>query len=402
MLSGPFEAKLKFSPIIGHNTFTMESPFKEVHSEIQRGMRLSKCRKCGCMHGTLKNLKEALPTLKMKDADKLLKAVNKWIGELEPQEYACFKCKYCIPPEAMSILTSRFPSLASSTLTSCEFDVCSDSWPPVKGEYTIINRNAPVAVSTLASTGLEDALAGLRPRGLCLVGKTETENIGIDKLVKNVITNPSINFLIVAGMDSEGHRSGKTLISLWENGVDGDMRVVGSPGRRPVLKNITVEDVDAFRRQIQIDDQIGCEDIGLLSQRIRELSEKAVPRSKAVRKAVPLKMAFSKGAVAGSPVITEPQVIRAERMSPKSIRLDRAGYFVIIPSKKDRTITVEHYSYDNKLLRVIEGDNSRDIYLTIIKNNWVSDLSHAAYLGKELAKAELSIEKGFKYIQDGA
>jgi dihydropteroate synthase len=29
-------------------------------------------------------------------------------------------------------------------------------------------------------------------------------------------------------------------------------------------------------------------------------------------------------------------------------------------------------------------------------------MNHAAYLVKELAKAELSMELGFKYVQDGA
>jgi tetrahydromethanopterin S-methyltransferase subunit A len=71
-------------------------------------------------------------------------------------------------------------------------------------------------------------------------------------------------------------------------------------------------------------------------------------------------------------------------------------------SKKNSTILVEHYSYDNKLLRKIEGKNGRDIYFTIINNKWVTELSHAAYLGKELIKAELSIKKGFKFVQDGA
>jgi len=372
----------------------MESPFKEVYSEIKRSMALSRCRRCGCLHGTLKNLRSALPTLNMKDADELLNNVNKWIEELEPQEYACFRCKYCIPPEAMTLLTSRFPSLASSTLTSCEFDLCSDSWPPVKGEYTIINKNAPVAVSTLASEGLEEKLAGDKPEGLCIVGKTETENIGIDKVVKNIVTNPSIKFLIVAGRESEGHRSGMTLLSLWENGVDDDMRIIGSPGRRPVLKNITRDDVMAFRRQIQIDNQIGCEDVEMIVNRINELSKSQI--SQEVKRPASLKIAFR-----STTTKREPEVIKAERIEAESIRLDKAGYFVIIPSKEG-IITVEHYSYDNTLLRVIEGDNSRDIYLTIIKNNWINDLSHAAYLGKELAKAELSIKKGFKYIQDGA
>ena len=82
--------------------------------------------------------------------------------------------------------------------------------------------------------------------------------------------------------------------------------------------------------------------------------------------------------------------------------MDKAGYFVIIPQPERNIITVEHYSYDNRFLRVIEGKNARNIYWTIAENGWVTQFSHAAYLGKELAKAELSIELGFKYVQDGA
>jgi hypothetical protein len=32
----------------------------------------------------------------------------------------------------------------------------------------------------------------------------------------------------------------------------------------------------------------------------------------------------------------------------------------------------------------------------------VTQLSHAAYVGKELGRAELSMQLGFRYIQDGA
>jgi tetrahydromethanopterin S-methyltransferase subunit A len=65
-------------------------------------------------------------------------------------------------------------------------------------------------------------------------------------------------------------------------------------------------------------------------------------------------------------------------------------------------LSVEHYAYDNTLLRHIEGANARALYLTIIQNGWVSELSHAAYLGKELAKAELALTQGLPYVQDGA
>ncbi len=82
--------------------------------------------------------------------------------------------------------------------------------------------------------------------------------------------------------------------------------------------------------------------------------------------------------------------------------MDKAGYFVVLPLADKGTISVEHYSYDNTLLRIIEGRSARSLYSTLVANGWVSELSHAAYLGKELAKAELSLEHGFKYVQDGA
>ncbi len=381
----------------------MSSTFTLVRSELQKAMRLAKCRKCGCMRGTLENLKASLPSLKMKEARDLSKNVNEWLKKLEPLEYACFGCKYCIPPEAMTKLTSKFPSFASSTLSICDFEESKKSWPPVAGEYTVLDDSASVAVSVLASTSLEEKLAHLKPPGLCIIGKTETENIGIDKIVKNVITNPAIRSLIIAGKDSEGHQAGKTLLALWENGVDKDMRVIRSAGRRPILKNVSVSDVNRFRKQIEIDNQIGCESPKTLNKRIKELSRKF-----SATDCVTSVSACGCHDCHDQPTVFMPGLtgtlskIKAKKYGKEEIKLDKAGYFVIIPSKKEKTITVEHYSYNNKLLRTIEGKNSRDIYLTIIFNNWLTDLSHAAYLGKEIERAELSIKKGFKYVQDGA
>ena len=82
--------------------------------------------------------------------------------------------------------------------------------------------------------------------------------------------------------------------------------------------------------------------------------------------------------------------------------MDKAGYFVVLLQADKGTILVEHYGYDDKLLQAIEGKDARSLYWTIIENNWVTQLSHSAYLGKELTKAELSLKYGFKYIQDGA
>jgi tetrahydromethanopterin S-methyltransferase subunit A len=311
----------------------------------------------------------------------------------------------------MTLLTKEFPSLASSTLLSCDFEV-ADDWPAIDGDYTVLNRSAPVAVTTLADLQLEEKIAKLKPEGLNIVGKTETENIGIDKLVKNIITNPSIRYLILAGKEASGHRSGLTIMALWSNGVDRNMRVIGSPGRRPVLKNLKRSDVRAFQSQIEIEDLKGSANVRKIRSKIKSLAKKAESLSATSgcgctdgvchpKQAKPVLMPLT----FGSPESimknnSQPPKIKAER--PKSIKMDKAGYFVIMPSRKKKVILVEHYSYDNKLQRTIEGRNSRDIYFTIINNKWVSELSHAAYLGKELTRAELSIKDAMKYIQDGA
>ena len=403
----------------------MNPTFKKVHSEIQRGMKLSRCRKCGCMKGTLENLNASLPLLKIKDAKELLGNVNDWSGQLEPLEYPCFGCKSCIPPEAMTMLTKKYPVLASATLSNCKMQVDNSSWPPVEGEYTVMDKSAPVAVSTLSSVKLEEKIVKLNPPGLCIVGKTETENIGIDKIVKNVVSNPAISFLIVTGKDTEGHKSGKTLLALKKNGVDSKMRIKGSKGRRPILKNVTSSDVAKFRKQVHIEDMTGTENSRSIAKKIRELAAMA-PAAKSsdgcgcgtetcapVIQPVSVPVASGCGCgdtcspqdVISMPVkettVTVPTVT-SKKQSKKTVKLDKAGYFVIIPSKKNGTILVEHYSYDNKKLRKIEGKNGRDIYFTIINNKWVTELSHAAYLGKELARAEMSIKKGFKFVQDGA
>ena len=87
---------------------------------------------------------------------------------------------------------------------------------------------------------------------------------------------------------------------------------------------------------------------------------------------------------------------------PKSFKMDKAGYFVVIPSLKNKSITVEHYDYKNKLLHIVEGKDGPSLSMTIIKNGWITGLDHAAYLGRELSRAELSIQHNFQYVQDKA
>ena len=268
------------------------------------------------------------------------------------------------------------------------------------GDSACGNEKCRVAISTLASPELVDRIAALNPEEVCIVGKTETENIGVDKLIKNTITNKAIRFLVLAGTDPKGHKPGQTILSLSSNGVDEKMRVIGSEGKRPFLRNVTRDEIELFRKQVEVIDMIGCEDVTTILDKTRGLlvtantSEQQMEQPKIKSGCSNCSDRVEMGESMDVPTI--------QAKEPSRIQMDMAGYFVIVPLPGKGIISVEHYSYDDKLLRTIEGKDARSLYWTIIGNKWVTQLSHAAYLGKELEKAEVALKYGLKYSQDGA
>ena len=105
----------------------------------------------------------------------------------------------------------------------------------------------------------------------------------------------------------------------------------------------------------------------------------------------------------------EVPLIEAKKMPQKDVKLDPSGFFVIEVDKKQNKIRVEHYSnvYKGKrivsgnLQKVFQGNRADALCDTIVKN--VPDLmpEHYLYLGRELQRAQCSLEKNKKYIQGG-
>jgi tetrahydromethanopterin S-methyltransferase subunit A len=57
-----------------------------------------------------------------------------------------------------------------------------------------------------------------------MVGTLHTENLGIERLTRNVLANPSIRFVVVCGDDGRqriGHLPGQSLVALARDGVAG-------------------------------------------------------------------------------------------------------------------------------------------------------------------------------------
>ena len=90
---------------------------------------------------------------------------------------------------------------------------------------------------------------------------------------------------------------------------------------------------------------------------------------------------------------------RYDRM--KEWVMDPRGYFTIKPFPKEGLIKVRYYSADGRLRSVIEGRTAMDIYNTLIRENMISSLQHAADMGAELMKAEIAMKRNLEYIQDG-
>ncbi len=137
-----------------------------------------------------------------------------------------------------------------------------DSWPPVRGDYTVGNPELRVAVVTLASQ--------LCVKSAAISGPCKTENLGIEKIVANVISNCNIRFLLLCGVESKGHLPGNTLLALHRNGLDEQGRIVGSKGAIPFIQNLPPEAVRRFQEQVELIDRIGLED----EKEIEELIER--------------------------------------------------------------------------------------------------------------------------------
>ncbi|GEM_PF-715881 len=266
------------------------------------------------------------------------------------------------------------------------------SWPVVDGSYRVGDPQAPVAVCVLTSDELLAPLA-LTP-GVAIAGEVQTANLGIERIVQNVTANPSIRFLLICGKDSRLFRQGQSLGALLENGIDDTGRIIGAEGYEPVLRSLPRPQIDFFRRQVELIDWIGERDLGALRQRIASLAARNPGRL-----AVTLQEGgISAGAVSAGPTFAPIQP--GGQREP--LIYDPKGYFVISLNRAAGQIVLRHYLPDHTPAHEMRGRGAETMLLGLLREGLVSQLSHAGYLGGELAKAESALRLGPRvhYEQD--
>ena len=90
------------------------------------------------------------------------------------------------------------------------------------------------------------------------------------------------------------------------------------------------------------------------------------------------------------------------------LELDPKGFFVIMVDAEKGEMVAEHYEnveeegrvVSGRLVRVFVGPNAEAICQSILEHGAVSRMDHAAYLGRELQKAEAALRMGKRYVQD--
>lgn len=139
---------------------------------------------------------------------------------------------------------------------------------PWRGEFTVGNEASQIAIDTLSNR------MDFPKEMVAIWGQHKTENLGIEKIMANVISNPNIRYLIICGEEVRGHRSGNSIISLHSNGIDENGRIIGATGAVPYIENLPTEAIVRFRDQVEIVDMIGITDKAMILKKAEELANR--------------------------------------------------------------------------------------------------------------------------------
>jgi len=254
------------------------------------------------------------------------------------------------------------------------------------GTYQVGDPNGPVAVCALTSERLIGPLVALP--GVAIAGMVYTANLGITRIIVNITSNPAIRFLLICGKDSALFKPGQSLVALSEKGVDDKRRIIDAAGYDPVLPSIAPEQVAQFRKQVEILDWTGEEDLQVLQERVKSLSDRNPG-------------AFVSGQKETSEARKQEEFVSIRPGGQREpLIYDPKGYFVITIEPEQKEIIIRHYLPDHTPAHEMRGRGATSMLLGLLREGLVTQLSHAGYLGEELAKAQTALQFGLRYDQD--
>lgn len=152
----------------------------------------------------------------------------------------------------------------------------ASEFPPEEGCYLRGNDYSPVAVVVIlrwirqqTPPDIEKLVRVAIESGAALAGTLQTENIGLEKVICNIVSNPNIRYLVVCGPESPGHLAGDAIVALAKNGTDKQKRIIGTEAPTPYLFNVLSEFIERFRKQVTVINLINEGSVEILRQAIQ-------------------------------------------------------------------------------------------------------------------------------------
>jgi len=148
-------------------------------------------------------------------------------------------------------------------------------WPVEEGHYLLGNYFSPVAVAVSLihdyekiPREVEDLVRAGIEKGAAISGTLQTANIGIEKIVLNIVSNPNIRWLILVGPTSKGHKADDALKALVSRGIDDRGYILHTRAPTAILKNISRGSVERLREQVSLVDLSQIEDPEVLKEAV--------------------------------------------------------------------------------------------------------------------------------------
>jgi Tetrahydromethanopterin S-methyltransferase, subunit A len=230
-----------------------ESPhIAEAVAQLKEAAGAKKCWPCGCLHSSLAAIERALPgDERPAEMNAALRAGRERLAAVM---YECLGCQVCFPAIALNALHKAGVEVEPESCPTTPAEA-RGGWPPLPGSYIVRRYHAPLAVCTLTDDGLAEAVDRNAGPEVAIVGTLQTENLGIERLIVNVLANPNIRFILVCGEDSRqaiGHLPGQSLVTLARSGLDDRSRIIGAGGKRPVIRNVARERLSTSGRRSRL------------------------------------------------------------------------------------------------------------------------------------------------------
>jgi len=182
---------LEILKIYSRNSWKLS--LEEIAEDLTEISQIKKCSFCGCFADTLKefsSIAEQNGKIELSEKAGILRS-----HVIKNKKYDCLGCDPCYPADISNLLFEMDNSPKEKKEKSscgCSSECAAEDsamWPVEKGEYLVGNKKSSIAITTLTDTGLPREIYAKLKKRIAIVGYCETENIGIEKIIKNIITN---------------------------------------------------------------------------------------------------------------------------------------------------------------------------------------------------------------------